>query len=151
MNDRRKDIKLYNVLFPFWAILLFPQTWWFVLPGNFVIDSLVLIISMWILKISEKKQWYKKHILKIFLLGLISDAIGSAYMLLMTMVFEVGRRGDEFYITLPALVISAILIFVFDYFITFREIENKTRLEMSLIFAVVTAPYAFLVPTSLLY
>ena len=90
-------------------------------------------------------------ILKIFLLGLISDAIGSAYMLLMTMVFEVGRRGDEFYITLPALVISAILIFVFDYFITFREIENKTRLEMSLIFAVVTAPYAFLVPTSLLY
>ena len=89
----------------------------------------MLIISMWILKISEKKQWYKKHILKIFLLGLISDAIGSAYMLLMTMVFEVGRRGDEFYITLPALVISAILIFVFDYFITFREIENKTRLE----------------------
>ena len=72
MNDRRKDIKLYNVLFPFWAILLFPQTWWFVLPGNFVIDSLVLIISMWILKISEKKQWYKKHILKIFLFGLIS-------------------------------------------------------------------------------
>lgn len=151
MNDRRKDIKLYNVLFPFWAILLFPQTWWFVLPGNFVIDSLVLIISMWILKISEKKQWYKKHILKIFLLGLISDAIGSAYMLLMTMVFEVGRRGDEFYITFPALVISAILIFVFDYFITFREIENKTRLEMSHIFAVVTAPYAFLVPTSWLY
>ncbi len=151
MNDRRKDIKLYNVLFPFWAILLFPQTWWFVLPGNFVIDSFVLIISMWILKISEKKQWYKKHILKIFLFGLISDAIGSAYMLLMTMVFEVGCRGDEFYITLPALVISAILIFVFDYFITFREIENKTRLEMSLIFAVVTAPYAFLVPTSLLY
>ncbi len=43
---KNKDIKLYNVIFPFWMILLFPSVWFIVLPGNFIIDSLVLLISM---------------------------------------------------------------------------------------------------------
>ena len=44
-----------SVLF-FWMILLFPQIWLIVLPGNFIIDSIVLIISMILLKIADKKQ-----------------------------------------------------------------------------------------------
>ena len=62
----KNSVKLYNVLFPFWMLLLFPQMWLVILPGNFIIDSLVLIIGMSALKIADKKQWYKKHILKIF-------------------------------------------------------------------------------------
>ena len=81
MKDSSRNIKLYNALFPFWMILMFPWMWLIVLPGNFIIDSLVLIISMYALKISDKKQWYKKHILKIFVFGMLSDIIGSAYML----------------------------------------------------------------------
>ena len=65
VNVMKKDVKLYNVLFPFWMLLLFPQMWLIVLPGNFIIDSLVLLISMAVLKISDKKQWYNQHILKI--------------------------------------------------------------------------------------
>ena len=151
MNGKNKGVKLYNVLFPFWMILLFPQMWLIVLPGNFIIDSIVLLISMLILKIADKKQWYKKYILKIFLFGLLSDAVGSAYMLLMMLSLRIGRMGDELYLTLPALLISGILIFVFNYFITFRKVENRTRFKLSLIFAVVTAPYTFLVPSSWLY
>ena len=61
MNNKKNDIKLYNVLFPFWMILLFPQIWLIVLPGNFIIDSIVLIISMALLKIANKtKQIYKQ-------------------------------------------------------------------------------------------
>ena len=80
MNNKKNDTKLYNVLFPFWMLLLFPQVWLIVLPGNFIIDSLVLIMSMLVLKISEKKQFYKRHILKIYGFGMLSDIIGSAYM-----------------------------------------------------------------------
>jgi len=148
---KNDDTKLYNVLFPFWMILMFPITWLIVIPGNFLIDSLVLLISMAILKIADKKQLYKQYIFKIFAFGMLSDIIGSAYMLLLVVVFEVGTMGDELYLTIPALVISAILIFIFNYFITFKKIDKALRIKLSLIFAVITAPYTFLVPSSWLY
>ena len=146
-----KKTKLYNVLFPFWMLLLFPQLWLIVLPGNFIIDSLVLLVSLCILKIADKKQWYKKHIVKIFAFGMLSDIIGAAYMLFMMIVFEVGRMGDELYLTIPALIISSVLIFVFNYYVTFKKAEKELRFKFALIFAIVTAPYTFLVPSSWLY
>jgi len=151
MKNNRNEVKLYNVLFPFWMIMLFPQMWLIVLPGNFIIDSLVLIISMYVLKIEDKKQWYKKYIAKIFCFGMLSDIIGSALLLLVILAFQVGSMGDEPYLTVPALIIAAILIFVFNYFITFRKEDKKIRLKMAIIFAVVTAPYTFLIPSSWLY
>ena len=77
-----KDVRLYNVLFPFWMLMLFPTVWLIVLPGNFLIDSLVLFIALRWLGIDEKKLWYKRHILKIFTFGMLSDLVGAAYMLL---------------------------------------------------------------------
>ena len=151
MLNEKKEIRLYNLLFPFWMILLFPQVWLIVLPGNFLIDSLVLLISMTILKIAPKKQFYKSYIVKIFAFGMLSDIIGSAYMFIMVFLFEIGIMGDEIYITLPALVISAALIFVFNYFVTFKKIDKALRFKLSLIFALATAPYTFLVPSSWLY
>lgn len=146
----KKHINLYNVIFPFWMLMLFPQVWLVVLPGNFIIDSIVLATSLLILKIQEKKLWYKKYILKIFLFGMLADIIGAGYMFLMV-ILELARMGDELYITIPALILTAILIFVFNYFFTFKKIDKKTRLKMSLIFGLITAPYTFLIPTSWMY
>lgn len=151
MSSNNRGIKLYNILFPFWMLLLLPPLWLVIIPGNFIIDSLVFIVSMCILKLSDKKQWYKKHIFKIYAFGMLADVIGAAYMLLMMAGFEVGNMGDELYLTLPALIISAALIFVFNYFITFRKADKKLRLQFSLIFTIITAPYTFLVPSSWLY
>ena len=150
MTNQKKSMKLYNVLFPFWMLLLFPQMWLVILPGNFIIDSLVFLISMKALGISEKKQWYKKHILKIFAFGFLSDIIGSLYMLLL-LFLELGETADELYFTIPALIISAVLIFVFNYFVTFRKTDKVLRKRLSLILAIATAPYTFLIPTSWLY
>lgn len=147
----KKDIRLNNVLFPFWMLILFPQMWLLVLPGNFIIDSIVLLVCMKVLKIDQKLKFYKSAILKIFFIGIFSDVIGSAYMFMMMVGFEIGNMGDELYLTLPALFISAILIFVLNYFISFRKCEKLTRLKMSLTFAIATAPYTFLVPSSWLY
>ena len=106
---------------------------------------------MVVLKITDKRQCYKQHILKIYAFGMLSDIIGSAYMLLLLIVFEVAHMGDELYLTVPALVISVVLIFVFNYFVTFKSAEKTLRLKFSLIFAIVTAPYTFLVPSRWLY
>ena len=147
----KNSVKLYNVLFPLWMLMLFPAVWLIVLPGNFIIDSAVLLISLFALKVTGKKQFYKKNILKVFVFGLLADIIGSAYMFILAFYFEVGRMGDELYLTLPALLISAVLIFVFNYFFTFRKADGKLRLYLPLIFAICTAPYTFLVPSSWLY
>ncbi len=147
----KKEIRLYNVLFPFWMLLLFPQVWLIVLPGNFIIDSLVLMLSMCCLKIQNRKEFYKQNILKIFGFGILSDIVGSAYMLIMMTCLQIGRMGDELHLTLPALIISAVCIFILNCFVTFRKCDKPTRIKLALIFAIITAPYTFLVPSSWLY
>lgn len=149
--NRSKSVTLYNVLFPIWMILLFPQMWLIVLPGNFLIDSLVLLASMAFLKMSEKKLFYKKHIFAVFSFGILSDIAGSALLFLLCFVLELGHMGDELYLTLPAILLSAAMIFMLNYYITFKKVDRKTRLTLSIIFSVVTAPYTFLIPTSWLY
>ena len=149
--NRSKSVTLYNVLFPLWMILLFPQMWLIVLPGNFLIDSLVLLASMAFLKISEKKLFYKKYIFAVFSFGILSDIAGSALLFLLCFVLELGHMGDELYLTLPAILLSAAMIFMLNYYITFKKVDRKTRLTLSIIFSVVTAPYTFLIPTSWLY
>ena len=57
MKRCTRTIKLYNVLFPLWMLLMFPQAWLIVLPGNLVIDSLVLVVAMLALKLSEKRTY----------------------------------------------------------------------------------------------
>ena len=51
------------------------------------------------------------------------------------------------------ILISAVTIFVFDYFISFRNVgfSKKQRLLSALSFAFFTAPYAFLLPKELFY
>lgn len=146
----KKDVKLYNVLFPFWMIMLIPTTWFIVIPGNFIIDSLVLIMAMKLMHVENKKQFYWKHIWKIFAFGIISDLIGSA-LLFLSVVLEFATMGDEWYITIPAMIVSSICIYLFNYYITFRKDDRDIRFKMALTFAIVTAPYTFLVPSSWLY
>ncbi len=146
----KKETRLYNVLFPVWMLFLFPITWLVVLPGNFIIDSMVLLVSITLLGIDEKKSFYKKNILKIFSFGILADAIGSAYMLGI-MFRGQAASADDLSLTIPALLISSVLIFVFNYFVTFKNCGKKARLLLPLIFAVITAPYTFLIPTSWMY
>ncbi|MBE7026874.1 MAG: hypothetical protein E7410_04855 [Ruminococcaceae bacterium] len=147
----KKDVRLYNVLFPLWMLLLFPVTWIVVIPGNFIIDSIVLIVAMSILHFENKKEFYKRNIVKIFGVGIVSDLIGSVYMLVMMIVFELGSMGDEWYTTVPALLIASVLIYIMNYYISFKECDKKLRIKLALTFAIATAPYTFLIPSRWLY
>lgn len=73
----RYSNRLYNLIFPIWMLLLFPMSWLFILPANFIIDSLVLLISLYLLKQSTIKIVYKQVILKIWGFGFLPDLIGA--------------------------------------------------------------------------
>ena len=165
--SKRNNIKLYNVIFPVWLLYFFPVTWFFVIPTNFVVDSLVLLLGMHILKIENKKDMYKKTIFWVFLFGFLSDFVGS--FLLLTSQF-MGNDGVLYeYLTYPlalnpfdniysllftflAVILSGISIYIFNRFISFKKINDKrTKRIISLLLAVLTAPYLFLLPTSSFY
>ena len=147
---RSGEVRLYNVLFPVWMLMMLPVTWLVVLPGNFLIDSLVLLLGLRMLRITDRRAWYRRHILPVFGFGLLADVIGAAFLFLM-LLGEISSTGDELWLTIPAMLLSASCIFVFNFFVTFRKAERKTRLRLALLFAIVTAPYTFLVPSGWLY
>lgn len=147
----KKEIKLYNLIFPVWLLFIFPIAWLVIVPANFIVDSLVLLLGMIKINIIDKKGFYKKHIFKVFIFGMLADIIGALYMFLMMFVFETAERGDELYLTIPGLLISLVMIFVFNYFITFKDLEKKERFKLALIIAIVTAPYTFLIPINWYY
>lgn len=60
---RKKEIRLYNLLFPIWMFFIWPSVLWLILlPANFVIDSVVLLLTMYALRLENRiSLWKKKH------------------------------------------------------------------------------------------
>ena len=148
----KKPVRLYNVLFPVWRLWLVPQVWLVVLPGNFLIDSLVLFLAMKGLALSDKKRRYGESIWKVFLFGLLADFIAAGVLMFLAFVMEWGGPyADDLYLTVPALFLAGGMIFIFNYYITFRKSEQFVRWRLSLALAVFTAPYTFLIPSRWIY
>ena len=148
---KKKEVRLYNVLFPVWILLTLPQMWLYVIPGNFIIDSLVLIMAMKVLKVENRKDFYKKHILGVIGFGFLSDILAALPMWAGVFLEWGGPYADSLVLTLPGVVLAGVLIFLFNYFVTFRKCEKPLRKRLALTFAIATAPYTFLIPSSWLY
>lgn len=141
-------MKLYNILFPIWLLFLVPTIWLIAIPLNFIIDSIILFISMKVFKIEDKKNFYLKHIFFIFLFGFLSDMLG-ALMLLTITVISSSISGLELWLALIGVLVASFFIFFFNYTFTFKKIEEEQRRKLALIFALFSAPIAFLIPTSI--
>ena len=74
---KKNQTKLYNVIMPIWLLVIFPFTWIIILPLNYLIDTLVLRLTMKHLNIENRKEIYKMTILKTWLFGFLADFIGA--------------------------------------------------------------------------
>ena len=61
---------------------------------------------------------------------------------------DLPQLRKKVFSAVPGLLAAAGLIFVFDYFISFRRVEQAKRRRLALAMAILTAPYTFLVPTN---
>lgn len=166
----KSSIKIYNLIFPIWLLWLFPLTWIVVLPGNFIIDSLVLLLTLKVLKINDKKNIYKKTILKVWGFGFLSDFIGTVIMLVPELISSniPASFRDWWYKNLSSpvsyspfdsiysiiwvvvsIIITSFFIYLFNYKISFKklDIEEISKKKLALSLAIFTAPYLFLLPT----
>lgn len=173
----KKTVTLYNVIIPVWLLFVFPPVWPFMLAGNFGIDSLVLYIGMRRLGIEDKKAFYKKHILKIWGCGFLGDLPGVLLMILPSMLESwfpaLGEEvrafiynevaspvmADPFssplailWITL-AVAVSALCLYQLNNKLCYRktDLEDGQKKRLSLLMAIVTAPWLFYLPTKWFY
>lgn len=168
-----KDIKLYNLLLPIWLIVFIPSWLWLILiPANYLLDRIVLGWSLG--SMPDKGVFCRKHNWKICLAGFLSDLVGAILLLIVTFgggaIMETG--GDNTFaenftgglmanpfanalsllITLAAIALAGACIYFCD-----RRILEKAGLDVeaakrsAVRLALITAPYLYLVPSSLLY
>ncbi len=155
-------IKLYNIIIPIWFLMLIPITWAVVLPANFIIDFLVLLMTFKILKINGCFKITKKIIFKTWIIGFFSDFIGVAFLMLSYLSnnqqfisnISLNPFNNIFSLiyVLIAVIISGIAIYQLNLKLVLKNIDitEKQKKIIALTLAIITAPYLFLLPTELL-
>ena len=170
----KREIKISNVLFPIWLLLLFPPLILFSLAGNFVVDSAAILLTLRVLRGGWAGEVWKASILRAWLLGFLADLIGGLVMLAPMFLNEgvSGIPGGDwlerlaygvyfnpfdsvaaFLWTALAAAVSALCIYGFNHRFVFRraDVSERERRRLSLIMAVVTAPWLFFLPTAWFY
>lgn len=163
---KKKPVRLYNVLFPLWALyllpLIAPALWLILLPANLLVDSLVLVLGARALKLRREDgeanplfRLWKKHILPVWLFGFLSDFAGGGLTLgLASLLDSVVPELSTFLfpgttlISIPGVLAAGALIYALNRFVTFRK-SGLTPAEahrLCLTLAVFTAPYTMLLP-----
>lgn len=165
----REDIKLNNLIFPIWMMWILPPVALVALIGNFIIDSIVILLAFWLFKVVNSTgrtigQLYKKTILKVWVFGFLSDIIGAIILfvislctgsnneLLEAISYDPFMSLSSFLIVFGAMLVAGYMIYVFNYYIVFNKIitEKKIRFKVALTIAIVTIPWTYLIPTKLM-
>lgn len=155
----KRDIKLYNVMFPIWMFIFLPTVLWLIiLPVNFAVDSLVVLLVLGRLGLENRREIWKKSITRVWIYGFVADFIGAALTLLLLVVFD-----RWFYVSLempfgqllalPGVVLAGIFIYLLNRHFPFKNcgLESEAIKKLSLALAVFTAPYTMLWPIEWMY
>jgi len=163
-----KQTRLYNVIFPVWMLFLFPQVWLVALPGNLIIDCVVVLLTLFGLKHTQKRAVLKQIWWKIWLLGFAADFVGIASMLpavfwgtglsgpgydwwsanIEPILYNCWKAPLAFLWTAAAVALSGVCIYFFDKWVlrSCEPLSPKERHIVSLTLAIATAPWTFFIP-----
>ena len=149
------QVSLYNVIFPVWMLWLFPLTWLYILPANFIIDSAVLLLTIKFLNMGEWKPIYKRSVVKIWIFGFLADIVGAIMMLAVvlidsllvsespvgqwwyrnmtnTVTYNPFSNIYAFLWTTVCVTAAALLIYLFHVKISFRKLPIEQALKRKL-------------------
>ena len=155
---QNRSIRLYNVMFPIWFFFFLPPIWLVMLPVNFGVDTLVLMLSARRQQVEERKALWKKHILPIWGIGFLSDLIGAGLVFLIYLVVAESPLVDTWMnpvffpgttiISIPGVVLAGVMIYILNKKLTFRksQLDPAVIHRLCLHLAIFTAPYTMLIP-----
>ena len=167
IRENTMKIKLYNIIFPIWILFIVPPIILVVLPSNFIIDSLVLIITLKVFKIHNIKEIYIKTIFKIWIFGFFADIIGAIFLLisqfipgefwynniLAPLMWNPFENVFSFIYCTFGVLISGMFIYLFNKKIIFKTIDIKDNIKkkIAISLTIITAPYLFYLPSKVIY
>ena len=166
---------LYNLLLPFWVLIFVPSWLWLILiPLNYLLDRIVLRWSLG--DMPDRGLFCRRHTWKLCLVGFMGDIIGAVFMVaalfltalpgalhentehpfLDKITYGVGFNPFSnilsLIIVLAAIFLAGLIIYLID-----KAVLKKVGLSLeqakksALRIALITAPYLFLFPSSILY
>ena len=167
-----RETRLHNAVIPLWLLWMFPTLFPWVLPvtllGNLLIDGAVLFCALLALGRRDKGRLMRYLWWRVWWRGFAADAAGVAWLLLALILWDmnVGRRrafwqkwlegvmGDPFshpvafLWTLAAVAIAGVCIYYLDKKpMRAAGLTDREAHRAALALAIVTAPWAFLIPT----
>ncbi len=156
---KKSDIRLYNVLFPFWFLYLLPsQLWLLLLPANFLVDSLVIWFSAQEQGLEDFRKLWKQSILPVWIIGFLSDFIGAVITFVLYLILNgvpgmihLGTFPGSTLISIPGVIVAGVLIYVLNKVFSFYKagLDRKQLHTICLHLALWTAPYTMLIPAYL--
>jgi len=155
----RREIKLYNLIFPMWGIyffsLVFPYFYILLLPANFIVDTVMLFLLFALLKLPGKKALYKESIWKAWGFGFLADILASGVLVGIHMTGALPFNPylpvstvAAFVFTTVGVVMAGILIYFFHRKWVWKDIaiEEGQKKKVALGMAILTAPYLMYLP-----
>lgn len=155
----RKEIRLYNIIFPMWGLYfygaLFPVLYLLLLPANFLVDSVVLLLLFALLRLPQKKDRYQKLILKTWLFGFLADILASAVLVGISTFADLPFNPylpissvPAFLFATTGVVLGGLLIYAFQRRFVLRKIDlpPQQKHKIALGMAILTAPYLMYLP-----
>lgn len=175
-----RGVRLYNIIFPIWLLWLVPISWIAVLPANFLIDLLVIVLTMKYLRIPAVRQITKAVIVKVWLFGFAADFAGTIMMCLPLLIDTLlEQRGAyhtpfaqwwyqnmtnavalnpfenmfSFLWVAGCVFFTAFFIYLFNCRFSLKKtpLRKEEKKKLALSLAVFTAPYLFFLPTLWFY
>ena len=162
---KNNDVRLYNMIMPLWLIAVFlPQLWLVALPANWLIDFLVLWLTMKVLKFERPGVLAVRIVWLTWVLGFAADILGGLLMIAPDFGMNIARDSvfygitrvlyNPFYDiwsflwTTLGVAVTAVLIFVYNRYIVLRkeDMTDVQKRKIALSLAVFTAPYLFYLP-----
>ncbi len=166
----KKQVKLYNVIFPFWMLMFWPTPPVILLTlfGNLAIDALVLYLALRALKVPDRGGVMKKAWWRVWLSGFLADVIGAAWLALglfgamaldangigwigdfgMAMTVNPFRHPLALVWTAIGVAAAGVCIYFFDKRALKKceGLDSRQRHIAALAMAIVTAPWLFFIP-----
>lgn len=153
----KREIRLYNMMFPIWLLWMFPPAWLVILPGNLLFDGLVLFLSLTVLHRADRKSRMRSLLLPFWGCGFMADFAGVAWMEVGHLVSDLSGAWTIYNTshpaalawTLSAVAVSSVCIYAMDRAILKGELSplpDRDQYRIALAMAVVTAPWTFFIP-----
>lgn len=146
--NEKSGIKIYNAIFPLWAVFFLTPLIVIPLVGNFIIDGSLIYLSLLFqgIKLEWSKFW--PIVLRAWKIGFSSDILG---VIVAFVSYESINRIIAFenilLCYLFGIFIAGVSIFWFNYNNLLEDgFEKKVSVRVALTLSILTAPWMILIP-----